>query len=175
MPSELRPTSTQTPISPSDKGPSNNGASVEIGSEFALGDIMPISSYEGEKGYPFAVEYYKLNTPYEFLDSEVREDIETIDSFVKQYINDEGKEDTVKSYQKTLDALQKKLGIEDSMLKNASLKKISTLVRNYQKVADAYQKNLRRKILNKLIKMSNEGHSQFDQTEYILEKMGGII
>lgn len=177
MPSELRPINTPTPTSSNGSGVNTEVTGNQTGPDpkVELGDIMPISSYEGEKGFPFAAEYYKLDTPYEFLDSEIRGDIEAIDGFVKQYIKDEQKEDTVASYAKTLKALEKKIGLDDSMLRGASIKKVANLVKNYAKVADAYEKNIKRKILNKLIKMVHDGESQFDQTEYLLGQMGGLM
>ena len=172
--SELRPANTSTntsagvnrEVDTSRGGPDSN---VE------LVDIMPISSYEGEKGFPFAAEYYKLDTPYEFLDSDIRSDIEAIDTFVKQYIKEEQKEDTVASYAKTIKALEKKIGIDESMLRGASIKKVASLVKNYAKVSDAYQKNIKRKILNKLIKMVHDGDSHFDQTDFLLSQLGGLV
>lgn len=175
MPSELRPANTSSPSTTSVTNNEVTGNNMGPSSDVNLGDIMPISSYEGEKGYPFATEYYKLDTPYEFLDSEIRGDIEAIDGFIKQYIKDEQKEDTVASYAKTLKALEKKIGLDDSMLRGASIKKVANLVKNYSKVAEAYEKNIKRKVLNKLIKMVHDGDSQFDQTEYLLKEMGGMF
>jgi hypothetical protein len=175
MPSELKPVATPTQSTNTKQVQEYNGPRISPDADVELGDIMPISSYEGEKGFPFAAEYYKLDTPYEFLDSEIREDIEAIDGFVKDFIKDEEKEDTIASYAKTLKSLEKKLGIEDSMLRGASIKKVASLVKNYAKVAEVYEKNVKRKILNKLIKMSQEGKSQFNQTEYLLQEMGGMF
>ena len=175
MPSELRPVSTPTTIgtfvnkTPAGEPKAGPDPKVE------LGDIMPIASYEGEKGYPYATEYYQLNTPYEFLDTPIRNDIEAIDNFVKSYIKDEAKEDTVMSYAKTLKALEKKIGIDDNTMRTEAVRKVAALARNFAKVYDAYGKNVRRKVLSKLIAMTHEGQSSFDQTDYILQQIGGLI
>lgn len=175
MPSELRPANISSPSTTSVTNNEITGNNMGPNADVGLGDIMPISSYEGEQGHPFAAEYYKLDTPYEFLDSEIRGDIEAIDEFVKQYIKDEQKEDTIASYAKTLKSLEKKIGLDESILRGASIKKVANLVKNYAKVANAYEKNIKRKVLTKLIKMVHDGDSQFDQTEYLLKEMGGLF
>ena len=171
----FRPANTPTNSSESQVNRDFQGERGGPDPEVALNDIMPIESYEGETGHVFASEYYQMETPYEFIDSAMREDLESIDTFVKQYISENGKENNLKSYSKTLKALEKKMGIDDSTMRTAAVKKIANLVKNYNKAADAFSKNIKRKILAKLIRMSNEGMGNFDQEEYLLNQLGGII
>ena len=173
MPSELRP-ATQT-NSTSQVNTESQGERGGPNADVKLNDIMPIASYEGEVGHIYATDYYKMDTPVEFLDTPIREDLDVIDTFVKQYIRDENKEDTVLSYSKTLKALEKKIGIDDNTLRTEALKKVATLIKNYNKVSDAFNKNIKRKILAKLIRMNSEGKSSFDQNDYLLQQVGGLF
>ncbi len=138
-------------------------------------EILPIAVYEGEHGYPFVADYFKLNTPYEFIDSSMRSDLEAIDDFVKGYIKDEGKEETIASYAKTMRALEKKVGIDETTLRGLAIGKLANLAKNFRKVSDVFSKNTRRVLLRRLIKMIEQGFSSFDQDEYLLEKLGSAI
>jgi len=175
MPSELRSANTPQSNTDSQVNTETQGERGGPNADIKLNEIMPISSYEGETGHSFALDYFKLDTQPEFLDTPIRQDLELIDGFVKDYIKSESKEDTILSYSKTLKALEKKIGIDDNTFRTESIQKLSKLIKNYNMVKDAYSKNINRKILNKLIKMSQEGHNTYDQQEYLLEMMGGLV
>lgn len=138
-------------------------------------EIISLESFEKESGYPYVADYYQLDTPYEFIDSGTKENLEEIDIFVKDRLTDEGKEPTLKNYSKLLRGIEKKLGIDDSTMRNLAIIKVANLARNFNLVLDAFSKTVRKKVLDRLLKMAVAGYSDFDQTEFVLEKLGGIV
>lgn len=138
-------------------------------------EIMFVETFEKESGYPYAADYYQLDTPYEFVDVAMKEDIEEIDKFVKSRLGDESMEMTLGSYSKILKGIEDEMGIDDSMFRNASILKVANLARNFNLVFESFSKVAMKKILEKLLKMEGAGSSTFDQKEFILEKLGGMI
>ena len=137
--------------------------------------IESVSVFEKERGHPYTVDYYQLNTPYEFVDEPMKENLEEINTFIKGQLEDGGQEPSLENYSKVLRDFEKKIGINDGTLRNLAIVKMSNLARNFNLVLNAFNKTVRRKVLKKLLKMTDAGYSDFDQTEFILEKLGGLV
>ena len=134
------PLKGETPLSPSSQ-------------EEKAPEIVSLDGFEKEQGYPYVADYYQLDTPYEFVDVGMRENLEMIDVFIKGRLKDEGKETTLKTCAKSLKTIEKKLGIDDSTMRNLAVIKVANLARNFNLVLDAFSKTARHKIKGKLKKI----------------------
>lgn len=138
-------------------------------------DITSIDSFQKENEYPYVADYYQLDTPYEFIDQAMKENLEEIDLFIKSRLEDGEKEMNLGNYAGVLKEIEEEMGIDDSMLRNAVILKMANLARNFNLVLEAFSKDARKKILKKLLKMDGAGLSSFDQKEFILERLGELI
>jgi len=137
--------------------------------------VTSIDSFQKENDYPYVADYYKLDTPYEFIDQAMKEDLEEIDLFVKSRLGDGEKEMNLENYAEVLKEIEEEMGIDDSMLRNSAMLKIANLARNFNLALEAFNKKARGRILKKLLKMDGAGLSNFDQKAFVLERLGELI
>ena len=81
-----------------------------------------------------ANDYFSLGTPFDYLPTELKDKLSTIDSFVEKVISEKGEKHTMSNYVKTLDGLKLEMFAGEEMSTNEEIELLSGYAANMMKL-----------------------------------------
>lgn len=111
-------------------------------------DNQPIDSFETEQGYPVIAKELGEVESYSYDVWDNKDDLDTIDSFIKDELSTKNHKLTVENYSKTFKELKERLGITGD--EENPKERILGFIRAFDKVRTGQEKKARREVLNKL-------------------------
>jgi hypothetical protein len=143
----------------------------------ALEDIpgnTPLDQYELEAEQPYVVELLDYTIPYyNAEEGTTRESLDLIDDFIKREILHVGYKPDTTAYEKILKVTKKKLGIDESTIRENALERLAGFVEAYNRLATSEEKVVSKGILKKLYLLAKdrdydkEGLTLYLEEEYI--------